>query len=82
MYLTDAREERVMDVVRSLDPGLFQMTTGFSLGAFEKLVDLGVIDTARINDAIQKFRYAERKSMQASIGLTHMSGRGARKLFD
>lgn len=79
MYLTDAREHRVLDVVRSLDTGLFQRSTGFSLNGFERLVEAGIIDTSRINDAIAKFRYAEQKSLQASIGKTHGAERGARK---
>lgn len=82
MYLTDTRESRVLDVIRSLDTGLFQRSTGFSLSGFEKLVGAGIIDTARINDAIQKFRYSERKSLQASIGSTHGAGRSIRRKFE
>jgi hypothetical protein len=69
MYLTDFREERLLDVIESLDTDLFLRSTGLSLDGFRKLTDVGVFNVARMNDAIQKFRYFEMKSLGAVQGL-------------
>jgi Type III restriction enzyme, res subunit len=67
MYLTDFREERLRDVIESLDTELFVRSTGLSLEGFRKLNELGVFNEAHMNDAIQKFRYFEMKSIQATL---------------
>lgn len=65
MYVTDFREERLLHVIESLDTELFLRATGLSIGGFRKLTDAGVFDVGQMNDAIQKFRYFERKSLEA-----------------
>ena len=65
MYVTDFREERLHHVIESLDTELFLRATGLSIDGFRKLTDAGVFDIGQINDAIQKFRYFERKSLDA-----------------
>jgi hypothetical protein len=67
MYLTDFREERLHDVIESLDTDLFIRATGLSLPGFRKLKELGVFNEAQMNDAIQKFRYFEMKSIRSVL---------------
>lgn len=64
MYVTDFREERLLHVVESLDTELFLRSTGLSLEGFRKLTDAGVFNVGQMNDAIQKFRYFEKKSLE------------------
>lgn len=68
MYLTDFREERLAHVIESLDTELFLRSTGLSLGSYGKLTEIGVIDVGNMTDAIQKFRYFEKKSIEGLIG--------------
>ncbi|MBL8777432.1 MAG: hypothetical protein JNK12_15935 [Acidimicrobiales bacterium] len=65
MYVTDFREERLLHVIESLDTELFLRATGLSLDGFRKLTDVGVFNVGQMNDAIQKFRYFERKSLES-----------------
>jgi hypothetical protein len=65
MYVTDFREERLLHVIESLDTDLFLRATGLSLDGFRKLTDAGVFNVGQMNDAIQKFRYFEKKSLEA-----------------
>ena len=67
MYLTDFREERLVHVIESLDTELFLRSTGLSLSSYRKLTDIGVIDVGNMTDAIQKFRYFERKSIESLV---------------
>lgn len=67
MYLTDFREERLAHVIGSLDTDLFLRSTGLSLESYSKLTDIGVIDVGNMTDAIQKFRYFEKKSIEGLI---------------
>lgn len=64
MYLTDFREERLAHVIESLDTELFLRSTGLSLNSYRKLTELGVIDIGNMTDAIQKFRYFEKNSIE------------------
>jgi hypothetical protein len=66
MYVTDFREERLLHVIESLDTNLFLRATGLSLEGFRKLTDVGVFNVGQMNDAIQKFRYFEKKSLQTA----------------
>jgi len=65
MYVTDFREERLVHVIESLDTELFLRSTGLSIDGFRKLTDVGVFNVGQMNDAIQKFRYFERKSLES-----------------
>lgn len=67
MYLTDFREERLKHVVESLDTELFLRSTGLSLGSYQKLTEIGVINIGNMTDAIQKFRYFEKKSIERLV---------------
>lgn len=68
MYLTDFREERLAHVIESFDTDLFLRSTGLSLPSDRKLTEIGVINVGNMTDAIQKFRYFEKKSIEALVG--------------
>ena len=63
MYLTDYREEALVDVIESLDTQLFERVTGLTLDDFHKLSDVGVFHPAHMNEAIWQFRLFERSSL-------------------
>lgn len=67
MYLTDFREERLAHVIESLDTELFLRSTGLSLESYRKLTEIGVIDVGNMTDAIQKFRYFEKQSIEELV---------------
>ena len=67
MYLTDFREESLSHVIQTLDTDLFLRSTGLSLSSYQKLVDIGVIVEPKMTDAIQKFRYFEKKSITSML---------------
>ena len=64
MYLTDFRERSLYDVITQLEPGLFKKVTGLSVSDFELLVSLDVFNSARMNDAIYKFKRYEDASLE------------------
>lgn len=63
MYLTDYREEALVDVIESLDTQLFERVTGLTLADFHKLAEVGVFHPAHMNEAIWQFRLFERASL-------------------
>lgn len=63
MYLTDYREEALVDVIQSLDTQLFERVTGLTLADFHKLADAGVFHPAHMNEAIWQFRLFEEASL-------------------
>ncbi len=63
MYLTDYREVALKDVITQLEPGLFRKVTGLTQKDFEKLVSLGVFNSALMNDAVYKFKRYEDASL-------------------
>jgi hypothetical protein len=63
MYLTDFREQRLKDVITRLEPKLFKRVTGLTTTDFERLVSLGVFNSALMNDAVWKFRRYEDASL-------------------
>lgn len=63
MYLTDFREEALVDVIESLDTQLFERVTGLSLEDFHMLSKSGVFHPAHMNEAIWQFRLFERASL-------------------
>jgi len=63
MYLTDFREQALVDVIESLDTQLFERVTGLTLEDFHKLSDVGVFHPAHMNEAIWQFRLFERASL-------------------
>lgn len=46
---------------------LFLRSTGLSLPSYRKLTELGVIDVGNMTDAIQKFRYFEKQSIEGTV---------------
>ena len=64
MYLTDFREQRLKDVITKLEPKLFKRVTGLTTDDFERLVSLGVFNSALMNDAVWKFRRYEDASLR------------------
>src|SRR5690606_37185882 len=63
MYLTDFREQALVDVIESLDTQLFERVTGLTLEDFHKLSEVGVFHPAHMNEAIWQFRLLERTSL-------------------
>ncbi len=63
MYLTDYRENTLMDVITKLEPELFKAVTGLSVPEFERLVSLGVFNATHMNQAIFAFRRYEDASL-------------------
>ena len=64
MYLTDYREQRLKDVITKIEPKLFMKVTGLTTADFERLVNLGVFNSALMNDAVWKFRRYEDASLR------------------
>jgi hypothetical protein len=63
MYLTDHREKAVVDIIRQQEPKLFEQITTLSLKDFERLVNAGVFNESKMNDAVWKFRQFEEPSL-------------------
>lgn len=63
MYLTDDREKTVMDIIRVEEPDLFEQVTTLSLKDFERLVNAGVFNSSKMDDAVWKFRQFEEPSL-------------------
>ena len=63
MYLTDHREKTVYDIITKVEPKLFEQVTTLSLKDFERLVDAGVFNSSKMNDAVWKFRQFEEPSL-------------------
>ena len=63
MYLTDYREETLVDVIMQLEPELFKKVTGLNVSDFELLVSLNVFNGELMNDAIYKFKRYEDSSL-------------------
>lgn len=69
MYLTDFREELLIDVIRNLEPELFRKVTGLTVADFDRLCDVGVFNSSNINTAIFAFKRYE------DYSLTYMGDR-------
>jgi len=63
MYLTDYREEALVDVIESIDTQLFERVTGLTLEDFHKLAAVGVFQPDHMDEAIWQFRLFERASL-------------------
>ncbi|MCC7087461.1 MAG: GIY-YIG nuclease family protein [Pirellulales bacterium] len=73
MYLTDYREQRLKDVITKIEPKLFKRVTGLTTEDFERLVSLGVFNSALMNDAVWKFRRYEDSSLRY-MGISRHKG--------
>lgn len=75
MYLTDYREESLVDVIRNVEPTLFTKVTGLKIEDFDALCKLGVFNTQILNQAIYTFKRQEAFSLtggKSSNGLEQM----------
>lgn len=63
MYLTDAREHTLEDVITKIEPDLFKTVTGLSVADFAMLRTAGVFNENHMNDVILSFRRAEEASL-------------------
>lgn len=68
MYLTDNREEDLVDVIRNIEPDLFRRVTGLQVPEFNTLCDLGVFNRDTMNGAILAFRRFEDPSLEYAGG--------------
>src|SRR3546814_5874711 len=79
MYLTDFRENTLVDVITRIEPELFLTVTGLTVADFNLLVELKVFNTERMNAAVFAFRRYEDASLRytgidSHEGLTHVGG--------
>lgn len=79
MYLTDFRENTLVDVITKIEPELFLTVTGLTVADFNLLVDLKVFNTERMNAAVFAFRRYEDASLRytgidSHEGLTRIGG--------
>lgn len=79
MYLTDFRENTLVDVITKIEPELFLTVTGLTVADFNLLVDLKVFNTERMNAAVFAFRRYEDASLRytgidSHEGLSHVGG--------
>lgn len=73
MYLTDYRERTLRDVITQLEPDLFKKVTGLTKEDFELLLELGMFNTALMNDAVYKFKRYEDPSL-VYVGIDRHEG--------
>jgi hypothetical protein len=76
MYLTDFRENALIDVIKALEPDLFRTVTGLTIPDFDLLRGLGLFNSAHMNDAVKTFRRFEDASLSyagvdSHVGLRH-----------
>lgn len=64
MYLTDFRENTLIDVITKIESPLFRTVTGLEVRDFNLLVDLKVFNTERMNAAVFAFRRYEDASLR------------------
>jgi hypothetical protein len=64
MYLTDAREEKLVDLIQEVEPGLFRRVTNLTKEDFALLCELGVFNETTMNDAVFAFRRFEMASLE------------------
>jgi hypothetical protein len=63
MYLTDFRENALIDVIKALEPDLFRTVTGLTIPDFDLLRGLGLFNSSHMNDAVKTFRRFEDASL-------------------
>jgi len=67
MYLTDEREKSVKEVIQAVEPDLFEKVTGLQIKDFGELLEAGVFNDSKMNDAVWKFRSFEEPSLNYAI---------------
>jgi hypothetical protein len=76
MYLTDDREATIKDIITQHETDLFEQVTNLTLEHFQQLVDAGVFDDGKMNDAVWKFRQFEDPSLDYISERPHGQLRG------
>ena len=82
MYLTDYREQALIDVIRNIEPELFTKVTGLTVHEFDQMCEVGVFKQTEINAAIAQFRRFEDSSLEYAGGRSAHDGDGNIGLFD
>lgn len=81
MYLTDFRENTLIDVITKLEPELFLIVTGLTVEDFNLLVSLRVFNTEKMNAAVFAFKRYEDASLRYT-GIHSHSGLTQYGLYD
>lgn len=76
MYLTDDRESTIKDIITQQESEMFEQVTQLTLDHFRQLVDAGVFDDGKMNDAVWKFRQFEDPSLDYATDRPQASLRG------
>ena len=63
MYLTDYREQTLVDIIKQLEPDLFQRVTGLTIPDFELLISIGIFNEQIMNSAVFAFKRYEDASL-------------------
>lgn len=82
MYLTDYREQALIDVIRNIEPELFTKVTGLTVDEFNEMCEVGVFKQTEINAAIAQFRRFEDSSLEYVGGRSAHDGNEKIGLFD
>ena len=73
MYLTDDREKSIKDIILQSESEMFERVTQLSLKDFKQLVDAGVFNDSKMDDAVWKFKAFEEPSL-SYIGIEKTIG--------
>ena len=68
MYLTDYREQALIDVIRNIEPELFTKVTGLTIHEFDMMCEVGAFNQNELNAAIAQFRRFEDASLKYAGG--------------
>ncbi len=68
MYLTDYREQALVDVIRNIEPDLFVKVTGLTIHEFDMMCEVGAFNQTELNAAIAQFRRFEDASLEYAGG--------------
>ncbi len=82
MYLTDFREQALIDVIRNIEPELFVKVTGLTIREFNLMCEVGVFNQIELNSAIAQFRRFEDASLEYVGGRSAHDGEENIGLFD
>lgn len=66
MYMTDCREQSIVDIIQTYETDLFELVTGLSVDDWNAFIEVGVFDKQKMNQACGAFRRYEDSSMTYS----------------
>jgi len=81
MYLTDAREKSLKEVILQIESDLFKRVTGVTIPEFKLINDIGMFDTDKLNDAVWRFKRYEDASLEY-VGINRHEGDTEVGLYD